>query len=158
MIGGGRGAFIGSVHRMAAALDGQLELVCGAFSSDAAKSSASGEDLYLPEARCYGSYQEMIIGESELPESERMDLVSIVTPNHLHFAPTMLALDHGFHVICDKPLCLNMDEAIKLREKVKSTGLIFALTHTYTGYPMVRQAKQMIRQGELGTIRRVVVE
>ena len=158
MIGGGRGAFIGGVHRMAAALDGQLELVCGAFSSDAAKSRVSGEDLFLPERRCYGSYQEMITTESELPASERMDLVSIVTPNHLHFAPAMLALGHGFHVICDKPLCLNMEEAVQLREKVKSTGLIFALTHTYTGYPMVRQARQMIRQGELGTIRRVVVE
>jgi len=158
MIGGGRGAFIGAVHRMAAALDGQIELVCGAFSSDPERSKRSGEDVYLSPERCYGSYEEMIRTEAALPENIRMDLVSIVTPNHLHFAPAMMALDHGFHVICDKPVCLNVEEAKTLHEKVRSTGLLFALTHTYTGYPMVKQARQMIAHGELGKIRRVVVE
>lgn len=158
MIGGGRGAFIGAVHRMAAALDGQIELVCGAFSADPERSRLSGADLFLPPERCYGSYEEMIRTEASLPESVRMDLVSIVTPNHMHFAPAMMALDHGFHVVCDKPVSLNLGEARILKEKVNSTGLLFALTHTYTGYPMVKQARQMIAHGELGEIRRVVVE
>jgi len=158
MIGGGRNAFIGAVHRMAAALDGRIELVCGAFSSDPERSRASGADLGLPAHRCYGTYQEMIFSESMLSPDTRMDLVSIVTPNHVHFGPAMMALDHGFHVICDKPMCLNLDEALALRDKVRETGLLFALTHTYTGYPMVKQARQMIRHGEIGPIRRVVVE
>ena len=121
MIGGGRGAFIGAVHRMAAALDGQMELVCGAFSSDPDRSKASGSDLYLPPERCYGHYEEMINSEAALPEDKRMDVVSIVTPNDMHFAPAMMALDHGFHVICDKPLCLNINEAKQLQSKVRST-------------------------------------
>lgn len=158
MIGGGRGAFIGAVHRMAAALDGQIELVCGAFSADPERSKLSGADLFLPAERCYGTYEEMIRTEAMLPEHIRMDVVSIVTPNHMHFGPAMMALEHGFHVICDKPVCLNLQEAKILREKVQSTGLLFALTHTYTGYPMVKQARQMIAHGELGAIRRVVVE
>ena len=158
MIGGGRGAFIGSVHRMAAALDGQIDLVCGAFSSDPERAKLSGGDLFLPAERCYGTYEEMIRTEATLPAHIRMDVVSIVTPNHMHFGPAIMALEHGFHVICDKPVCLNLQEAKILREKVQSTGLLFALTHTYTGYPMVKQARQMIAHGELGTIRRVVVE
>lgn len=158
MIGGGRGAFIGAVHRMAAALDGQIELVCGAFSADPKTSKLSGADLFLAPDRCYGTYEEMIRIEAALPEDVRMDLVSIVTPNHLHYGPAMMALEHGFHVICDKPLCLNINEARMLQEKVNSSGLLFALTHTYTGYPMVKQARQMIAKGELGTIRRIVVE
>ena len=158
MVGGGRGAFIGAVHRMAAALDGQIELVCGAFSSDPERSKLSGADLFLAPERCYGSYEEMIRTEASLPENNRMDLVSIVTPNYMHFDPAMMALDHGFHVVCDKPVCLSLDEARQLRDKVKSTGLLFALTHNYTGYPMVKQASQMIAHGELGEIRRVVVE
>lgn len=158
MVGGGRGAFIGAVHRMAAALDGQIELVCGAFSSDPDRSVLSGADLFLSPDRCYGTYEEMIRTEASLPAETRIDLVSIVTPNHLHFGPAMMALDHGFHVICDKPVCLNVEEAKTLQEKVRSTGLLFALTHTYTGYPMVKQARQMIVHGELGKIRRVVVE
>ncbi len=158
MVGGGRGAFIGAVHRMAAALDGQIELVCGAFSSDPERSKLSGADLFLAPERCYGSYEEMIRTEASLPENNRMDLVSIVTPNYMHFDPAMMALDHGFHVVCDKPVCLSLDEARQLRDKVKSTGLLFALTHNYTGYPMVKQARQMIAHGELGEIRRVVVE
>ena len=158
MVGGGRGAFIGGVHRMAAALDGHIDLVCGAFSSDSEKSRLSGQDLYLPEDRVYDSYSQMILTEKELPVGVRMDFVSIVTPNHMHFGPAKMALENGFHVVCDKPLCLSIKEAEELVDLVNKTGLIFALTHNYTGYPMVKQAKAMIRKGELGHIRKVVVE
>ena len=129
MVGGGRGAFIGAVHRMAAALDGQIELVCGAFSSSAEKSKLSGEDLYLNPERVYGSYQEMVEKEKELPANQRMDFVSIVTPNHMHYGPAKMALDNGFHVVCDKPLAFDMDEALDLQKTVEETGLIFGLTH-----------------------------
>ena len=158
MVGGGQGAFIGAVHRMAAALDGQIELVCGAFSSNARRSKASGKELYLPSNRVYKNYEEMIKKEKELPEGERMDFVSIVTPNHVHYGPAKMALENGFHVVCDKPLCFNMKEAKTLQKLVKKTGLIFALTHNYTGYPMVKQAKEMIKKGKLGKIRKIVVE
>lgn len=158
MVGGGRGAFIGGVHRMAAALDGHIDLVCGAFSSDSEKSRLSGQDFYLPEDRVYDSYSQMILTEKELPLGVRMDFVSIVTPNHMHFGPAKMALENGFHVVCDKPLCLSIKEAEELVDLVNKTGLIFALTHNYTGYPMVKQAKAMIRKGELGHIRKVVVE
>ena len=158
MIGGGRGAFIGGVHRMAAALDGQIELVCGAFSSSAEKSKASAADFFINPERAYGSFEEMIMAEKKLPEDVRMDFVSIVTPNHVHFAPAKMALENGFHVVSDKPLCFTMEEAKELEALVESTGLIFALTHNYTGYPMVKQAKAMIKNGEIGTIRKVVVE
>ncbi|RMG77799.1 MAG: gfo/Idh/MocA family oxidoreductase [Bacteroidetes bacterium] len=158
MVGGGRGAFIGAVHRMAAALDGQIELVCGAFSSDPEKSRLSGQDLFLPPERSYGSFEEMILKEKTLPEGERMDFVSIVTPNHLHYAPAKMALENGFAVVCDKPLCFNMEEALDLEKTVEKTGLLFALTHNYTGYPMVKQARAMIKNGDIGDIRKVVVE
>lgn len=158
MVGGGRGAFIGGVHRMAAALDGHIDLVCGAFSSDSERSRLSGKDFYLPEDRVYDSYSEMILTEKSLPAEIRMDFVSIVTPNHMHFGPAKMALENGFHVVCDKPLCLSKKEAEELVALVQQTGLIFALTHNYTGYPMVKQAKAMIRKGELGAIRKVVVE
>ena len=158
MVGGGLGAFIGAVHRMAAALDGEIELVCGAISGNPQKSRASGEALYLPANRVYGDYEEMILREKQLPEGERMDFVSIVTPNHLHFGPAKLALENGFPVVCDKPLCFNMEEAYELQRLVRQTGLLFALTHNYTGYPMVKQARAMVRNGELGKIRKVVVE
>lgn len=158
MVGGGIGAFIGAVHRMSANLDGEIELVCGAFSSDPAKSKASGEALYLDPSRVYGSYEEMILKEKELPENQRMDFISIVTPNHVHFGPAKLALENGFHVMCDKPLCFNLEEAYELKKIVDQTGLLFGLTHTYTGYPMVKQARAMIKNGELGKIRKVVVE
>ncbi len=158
MVGGGRGAFIGGVHRMAAAIDGEIELVCGAFSSNPEKSKLSGEDLYLPPERVYGSYAEMIEKEKQLPEGDRMDFVSIVTPNHVHFGPAKMALENGFHVVCDKPLCFNMEEAHELSKLVKDSGLIFALTHNYTGYPMVKQAKAMVANGDIGEIRKVVVE
>ena len=158
MIGGGTGAFIGSVHRIAARLDGQIELVCGAFSSSPEKSKETGQELYLPEERVYTTWQEMILQEAQRKEGDRMDIVSIVTPNHLHAAPAMMALEHGFAVICDKPLCLSTREALEIKEAVKKSGLPFALTHTYTGYPMVKQARYMIASGELGPVRKVVVE
>ena len=158
MVGGGRGAFIGGVHRMAAALDGQIELVCGAFSSNPEKSKASAEDFFIAPERAYCSFEEMIKAEKQLPEDVRMDFVSIVTPNHLHFAPAKMALENGFHVVCDKPVTFTLAEAKELEKLVEETGLIFALTHNYTGYPMVKQAKAMIKNGEIGAIRKVVVE
>lgn len=158
MIGGGKGAFIGEVHRIAAAMDGEIELVCGAFSSDPERSRESGESLYLPPNRVYGNYQEMIAAECALPEDERMDFVSIVTPNHVHFDPAMLALENGFHVVLDKPMTLDLEEARQLQRKVDETGLLFLLTHTYVGYPMVRQARKLVRDGVLGKLRKVYVE
>ncbi len=139
-------------------MDGQIELVCGAFSSDPEKSKLSGQDLFLPSDRVYGSFEEMIIKEKALPQGERMDFVSIVTPNHMHFPPAKMALENGFHVVCDKPLAFDMKEAYELERLVKTTGLIFALTHNYTGYPMVKQAKAMIKNGDIGDIRKIVVE
>ena len=158
MVGGGHGAFIGAVHRMAANLDGQLELVCGAFSSKPEKSKASGADLFLPEERCYGTFEEMMLSEAALPSDVRMDFVVIVTPNHLHFPAAKSAMENGFHVVSDKPATLTADEARTLRSLSKKTGLLYALTHNYTGYPMVRQARVMVRDGMLGKIRKVVVE
>ena len=158
MVGGGRGAFIGGVHRIAAAIDQQIELVCGAFSSDPERSRLSGEDFYLDASRVYGSYEEMITREKELPEDVRMDFVSIVTPNHVHFGPAKMALEHGFHVVCDKPVTFSVDEARQLVDLVEETGLIFALTHNYTGYPMVKQARDMVAAGKIGKVRKVVVE
>jgi len=158
MIGGGPGAFIGAVHRIAANMDGQIELVCGAFSSDAAKSKQAGEELFLAPERVYGSYKEMIEKEKQLPEDVRMQIVSIVTPNHVHFEPSKMALENGFHVILDKPMTFTLDEAKALQQVVEKTGNVFCLTHTYTGYPMVKQAKQMVKSGVLGKIRKIYVE
>ena len=158
MVGGGPGAFIGNVHRIASRLDGGIELVCGAFSSSAEKSRAQGKELYLPADRAYGSWEEMIREEAKRPADERMDFVSIVTPNHMHFPPAMAALEAGFHVVCDKPMCLSVEEAEQLVAKVEETGLVFGLTHNYTGYPMVKQARQMVAEGVFGKIRRVLVE
>mgnify|MGYP001167374536 CR=1 FL=1 len=158
MVGGGRGAFIGAVHRMAAALDGEIELVCGAFSSSAEKSKASGADFFLPPERAYGSFEEMILKEKALPEGERMDFISIVTPNHMHFPPAKMALENGFHVVCDKPLAFSLAEAKELQQIVEETGLLFALTHNYTGYPMVKEARERVRSGQIGKVRKVVVE
>jgi len=158
MIGGGEGAFIGGVHRMAAALDGMIELVCGAFSSDPVKSKQSGEALFLDPSRVYSTYEEMIDKERQLPADIRMEVVSIVTPNHVHFAPAKMALEAGFHVISDKPMTFNLKEAYALYEIVVNSGKIFALTHTYTGYPMVKQARHLVTTGALGTVRKVVVE
>jgi len=158
MIGGGRNAFIGAVHRIAANMDGLIELVCGAFSSQPDNARASGKDLFLPDDRIYLSYEEMIEKESTLPADKRMDFVVIVTPNHLHFAPAMLALEKGFHVVLDKPMTFSLDEAKQLSKKVADTGLLLCLTHTYSGYPMVKQARQMIKEGAFGKIRKVYVE
>ena len=158
MIGGGRNAFIGAVHRIAANIDGLIELTCGALSSNEENAKLSGKDLFLADDRIYTSYAEMITKESELPADVRMDFVSIVTPNHLHFEPAMMALEHGFNVVIDKPLSFNYEQAITLQKKVTETGLLLAVTHTYSGYPMIKQAKQMIADGAFGKIRKVYVE
>ncbi len=158
MVGGGKDAFIGAVHRIAANMDGLIELVCGAFSSQANKSIASGRSLFLPDNRIYASFEEMIVKESQLSADVRMDFVSIVTPNHVHFAPAMLALEHGFHVVLDKPMTFTLDEAKALQKKAEEKGLLICLTHTYSGYPMVKQARQMVQQGVFGKIRKVYVE
>jgi predicted dehydrogenase len=158
MIGGGPGAFIGAVHRMAANLDGQIELVAGAFSSDAEKSQATGAELYLPAERVYGSYAEMARAEAARPAAERMDFVAIVTPNFLHAPVAALFLKAGFHVVCDKPMTLTLKEAKALRATVHKTGKIFALTHNYTGYPMVKEARALVRAGKLGKILKVIAE
>ena len=158
MVGGGLDAFIGAVHRRAANLDGEIELVCGAFSSSPEKSKAAGEALCLNPHRVYGSFEEMIKKEKNLPGDQRMDFVSIVTPNHMHFAPAKMALENGFHVICDKPLAFSVTEAKALKKIVDKTGLVFALTHTYTGYPLVKEARNMVATGEIGKVRKVYVE
>jgi len=158
MIGGGTDAFIGAVHRLAALMDNQIELVCGCFSVDPGISRSSGKLYYLPDDRVYATYQAMFEKESQLPEGERMDFVSIVTPNFVHFDPAMMALDKGFHVVIDKPITFSLEEALKLKEKLDETGLTLALTHTYSGYPAVKHAKKIVADGELGNIRKVYVE
>ena len=158
MIGGGIGSFIGDVHRKAASIDSMIELVCGAFSSSEEKSKASGRALSLSKNRCYGNYEDMIMKEKELPEDIRMDFVAIVTPNHMHFPPAKLALENGFHVVCDKPMTLTLDEALELETLVNKSNRLFALTHNYTGYPMVKQARAMVLHGELGNIRKIQVQ
>ncbi|WP_165830449.1 Gfo/Idh/MocA family protein [Flavobacterium aquariorum] len=158
MIGGGKNAFIGAVHRIAANMDGLIELHCGAFSSNPELSLESGKELGLAEDKCYESYVQMIETEVKLPPNERMDFVSIVTPNHAHFAPAMLALENGFHVVLDKPMTLTLAEAKLLEQKVKETGLYLCLTHTYAGYPMVKQARSMVADNDFGAIRKIIVE
>ena len=158
MVGGGTDAFIGAIHRLAALMDNQIELVCGCFSVDPGISKSSGKLYYLPDHRVYETYQEMFEKEDGLPEKERMDFVSIVTPNFVHFAPAMMALEHGFHVVIDKPITFSLDEALKLKEKVDETGLVLALTHTYSGYPAVKHAKKMVADGVFGEIRKIYVE
>ncbi|MBS7563261.1 Gfo/Idh/MocA family oxidoreductase [Mucilaginibacter sp. Bleaf8] len=158
MIGGGQGAFIGAVHRIAARIDNEYDLVCGAFSSDAEKSKASGLALGLHESRVYSSYQELIEKESQLPQQERVQVISIVTPNHVHFEPTKLALQNGFHVVLDKPMTFSLAEAKELQTIQQASGKRFCLTHTYTGYPMVKEARQIVQSGKLGKIRKVYVE
>jgi predicted dehydrogenase len=158
MIGGGPGSFIGAIHRIAANMDGQIELVAGAFSSDPQKSKAAGESLFLDPNRVYESYDELFEKESQMPEEERLDFISIVTPNHVHFDPAMKALENGFHLVMDKPMTLTLEEAYKLNRKIKETGKLFCLTHTYTGYPMIKQAKKMVEEGVLGNIRKIYVE
>ena len=158
MVGGGRGAFIGGVHRRAAALDGEIELVAGAFSSNPKKSALSGKDFYLKPSRVYASYQEMAEKETALPENERIDFVTIVVQNYLHFDVAKTFLEAGFNVICDKPVTLDLEQARELRKIINKSKKVFALTHNYTGYPMVKLARQMIRKGELGELIKVVCE
>jgi len=158
MIGGGRDAFIGAVHRMAANLDGQIELVAGCFSSDAEKSRLSGQDLFLALGRVYSSYEQMAEREAKLPAAQRLDFVSIVTPNHLHAPIATAFLQQGFHVVCDKPMTRTLEEAAALREVVNRSGKIFALTHNYTGYPMVKEARELVGRGEIGRVLKIVAE
>jgi predicted dehydrogenase len=158
MIGGGQGAFIGAIHRIAANLDGLYTLTAGAFSSDAEKSRATGVLLDLPASRVYGSYQELIAQEKQRPDAERVQVIAIVTPNHLHFAPAKLALENGFHVILDKPMTFTLAEAKELRQVAEASGRRLCLTHTYTGYPMVKEARQLIAANTFGPIRKAYVE
>src|ERR1700722_11296679 len=158
MVGGGRDAFIGGVHRMAMRLDGKIELVAGAFSSSAEKSRLSGEDLLIDPDRIYPDYQTMADRERQLPVGERIDFVSIVTPNRTHVPIAKAFLESGFNVVCDKPLAFNLEEALAFQEVVRKTGKVFALTHNYTGYPMVKEARELVRRGELGNLMKVGVE
>ena len=158
MVGGGRDAFVGGIHRMAARLDGEIELVAGAFSSDPEKAKRSGEDLFLDPKRVYCDYQTMAKSEAELSVGERIDFVSIVTPNNLHFPIAKEFLEAGFNVICDKPMTFDLEEALALRDIVKRTGKVFVLTHNYTGYPMVKEARELVRRGTLGSILKLIIE
>lgn len=158
MVGGGRDAFIGGVHRIAMRLDGKIELVAGAFSSNAEKSRLSGEELLLDANRVYPDYKTMVDRELRLPVGERIDFVSIVTPNRTHVPVAKAFLESGFNVVCDKPLAFNLEEALDLQQAVQKTGKVFALTHNYTGYPMVKEARELVRRGELGNLLKVVVE
>lgn len=158
MIGGGKDAFIGAIHRLAFNMDGLVEMCCGALSINPDVAIDSGRSLFLPEDRIYTSYEEMIQKENAMPADKRIDFVSIVTPNFAHFAPAMMALDHGFNVVIEKPITFTLDEAKQLKQKVEETGLTLCLTHTYSGYPLVKHAKAMIRDGALGKIRKIWVE
>ena len=158
MVGGGRDAFIGAVHRNAMALDGQIELVAGALSSSAEKARASGRDLHLADDRNHGDWQSLLADELKRPPEERIDFVSIVTPNHVHFPVAQAFVEAGFHVVCDKPLVHTRAQADALVAAVKKQGTLFGVTYNYTGYPMVRQAREMVRSGQLGELRKVVVE
>lgn len=158
MVGGGRGAFIGAVHRKACALDGEIEFVAGALSSDPQRAVESGKDLGLPERRNYPSWQAMLEGELALPPGERIDFVSIVTPNHVHYEPAKAFAAAGIHVVCDKPMVTSSEQARDLIEAVRKTGVVFCVTYNYSGYPMVKQARHMVQRGELGEIRKVIVE
>ncbi|MBC7743555.1 MAG: Gfo/Idh/MocA family oxidoreductase [Flavobacterium sp.] len=158
MVGGGKDAFIGAIHRIGANMDGLVELVCGALSINPEIAEESGKMLFLPTERNYKTFQEMIEKESKLAEGDRMDFLTIVTPNFAHFAPAMMALEHGFNVVIEKPIAFSLDEAKQLKAKVEETGLLLLLTHTYSGYPMVKQAKQMIKDGVIGKVRKIYVE
>lgn len=158
MVGGGEGAFIGRVHRIAAAMDGEIELVCGAFSADPGRARRSGAALYLEPERVYDDYRQMLSREAEQPPDRRMQFVAIVTPNHMHYPVAEAALRSGFHVMSDKPATLDLAQALQLREIVRETGQLYGLTHTYTGYPLVKEARARVVGGQLGAIRKVVVE
>lgn len=158
MVGGGFGAFIGEVHRHAAALDGGIELVCGAFSRSRENTLKMGRDLGLNAGRLYNNYEDMFRREAELPVGLRMEFVVIVTPNYLHFPIAMAALERGFHVLCDKPATLTLEETYILRERIQSCGCLYGLTHTYLGYPLVKQMRSMVAGGQLGKIRKILVD
>ena len=158
MVGGGKDAFIGAIHRLAANMDGLIEISCGALSINPEVAVASGEALFLPKERTYLTYEEMIKKEASLPADQRMDFVTIVTPNFAHFAPAMMALEYGFHVVIEKPITFSLEEAKELKKKLDETGLTLCLTHTYSGYPMVKHAKAMVKDGQLGKIRKIWVE
>ena len=158
MVGGGKDAFIGAIHRLAANMDGLIELSCGALSINPEIAVDSAKSLFLPEDRTYLTFEEMISKEKKLGDDKRMDFVTIVTPNFAHFAPAMMALDNGFHVVIEKPITFTLEEAKQLKKKTEETGLILCLTHTYSGYPMVKQAKAMVKDGAIGKIRKVYVE
>jgi predicted dehydrogenase len=158
MVGGGPGAFIGAVHRKAAAMDGEIELVAGAFSSDAAKSKAQGAALHLDPRRVYASWRDMVEGEKRLPAGERIDFVTIVTPNVAHFEIAKGFIEAGFNVVCDKPMTTTVEDAEELCRLVKKHDVVFGLTHNYTGFPMVKQARELVRQGALGEIKKIVAE
>ena len=158
MVGGGKDAFIGSIHRLAANMDGLIEIVSGALSINPEIAKDSGQSLFFEESRIYLTFEEMLEKESKLPADKRIDFVTVVTPNFAHFAPAMMALDKGFHVVIEKPITFTLDEAKQLKKKVEETGLVLLLTHTYAGYPMVKQAKAMVKDGSLGKIRKVWVE
>lgn len=158
MVGGGKDAFIGAIHRLAANMDGLIELCCGALSINPEIAVASGEALFLPKDRTYLTFEEMIKAEAALPADKRMDFVTIVTPNFAHFAPAKMALEHGFNVVIEKPITFSLDEAKELKQILDKTGLILCLTHTYSGYPLVKQIKAMIKEGQLGKVRKVWVE
>lgn len=158
MVGGGKDAFIGAVHRIAANMDGLIEFSCGALSINPEIARESGKELFLPEDRIYLTYEEMIKKESELPEDKRIDFITIVTPNFAHFAPAMMALENGFNVVLEKPMTFTLEEAKKLKNKVDETGLVLCLTHGYSGYPMVKQARAMVAEGKLGKLRKIIVE
>ncbi len=158
MVGGGLTSFIGPVHRKAAGIDGEIELVCGAFSIVPGESKETGEALYLNPNRVYESYQEMFEKEKNLPPDQRIDFVSVVTPNHVHFGPSQMALESGFHVLVEKPIAFSLAEAKTLEKTVGKTGLLLGLTHTYTGYPLVKEARKMVADGAFGKIRKIYVE
>ncbi len=158
MVGGGQGAFIGAVHRKAMALDGQMELVAGALSSDAERARASGEELGLRADRNHGRWQDLLADELKRPVQERIDFVSIVTPNHVHFPVALAFAEAGIHVVCDKPLVHSSEEAQALERAVQRSGCVFGVTYNYTGYPMVREARELVAKGVIGEVRKVIVE
>ncbi|MCO5934540.1 Gfo/Idh/MocA family oxidoreductase [Mucilaginibacter sp. RB4R14] len=158
MIGGGKDAFIGAIHRIAANMDGQIDLVCGALSMHADVAQESGKLLFLAPDRIYDTYDDMFKAEAQKPADERMDFVTIVTPNFAHFAPAMQALENGFNVVVEKPVTFTLEEAQQLKAKVEETGLMLLLTHTYAGYPMVKEARQLVKSGKLGKVRKIYVE
>lgn len=158
LVGGGPGSFIGRIHRIAAELDGEAELVCGAFSSDAQRSREAGAAYHVDPARAYASYAQMFAAEKALPADKRMDFIAVVTPNHVHYEPARLALENGFHVVVDKPLCFSLAEAHELQAAVERSGGVLAVTYTYSGYPLIKQARALVNAGRIGAVRKIYVE